>query len=144
MLHAPFIFRAEKTPKRKDFTKNPMPESTFLGAFNPWNSLCSGCFSLWHVGKTQTQRILKRGEGGKKKSLCWISLGVFSALYFCSVLAELTSEGCGCLGLPGVFPDVAWTAIFPRKWKKRRQEPELPDLAWNSQTFFFQTSATTR
>ena len=25
---------------------------------------------------------------------------------------------------------------------KRRQEPELPDLAWNSQPSFFQTSAT--
>ena len=33
---------------------------------------------------------------------------------------------------------------FPRKWRKRRQEPELPDWAWNSQTSFFQTSAATR
>ena len=41
------------------------------------------------------------------------------------------------------FPRHFWTAIFPRKWKKRQQEPELPDLAWNSQTSFFQTSATT-
>ena len=31
---------------------------------------------------------------------------------------------------------------FPRKWRKRRQEPELPDLAWKSQTCFSQTSAT--
>ena len=49
----------------------------------------------------------------------------------------------GCLGLPGVFPDISWTAIFPRKWRKRPQELELPDLAWNSQTSFSQTSATT-
>ena len=52
-----------------------------LGVFNPWNSLCLGCFSLWNVWKTQTQRILK-GEGGKNKSLCWISLGIFFDFYF--------------------------------------------------------------
>ena len=54
-------------------------------------------------------------------------------------------RGCleeGCLGLPGVLPDIFRTAIFPRKWRKRWQKPELPDLAWNSQTSFFQTSAT--
>ena len=47
----------------------------------------------------------------------------------------------GCLRLPGVFPNISWTAIFPRKWRKRQQKPELPDLAWNSQTSFSQTSA---
>ena len=36
-----------------------------------------------------------------------------------------------------------WTAIFPRKWRRRWQEPELPDLAWKSQMSFSQTSATT-
>ena len=40
------------------------------------------------------------------------------------------------LGLRGAFPDISWTAIFPRKWRKRQQEPELPDLAWKSQTSF--------
>ena len=53
-------------------------------------------------------------------------------------------RGClgeGCLGVPGVLPDVFRFAIFPRKRRKRRQEPELPDLAWNSQTSFSQTSA---
>ena len=69
--------------------------------------------------------------------------------YPCPTLSQLLSEGrgCleeGCLGLPSVFPDISWTAIFPRKWRKRQQEPELPDLAWNSQMSFFQTSATTR
>ena len=49
----------------------------------------------------------------------------------------------GCLGLPGVLPDICWTAIFPIKWRKRRQEPELPDLAWKSQTSFSKTFATT-
>ena len=73
--------RAKKTPKHKDFTKNPMPESTlFWGPSTPEISLCSGCFSLWHVGKTQTGRNSKgaRGGGAKNKSLRWISLGVFS------------------------------------------------------------------
>ena len=68
---------------------------------------------------------------------------------FCMISQTRGSEGrgCleeGCLGLPGVFPDISWTALFLRTWRKRRQEPELPDLAWNSQTSFFQTSATTR
>ena len=40
----------------------------------------------------------------------------------------------GRLGVPGVLPDIFRTAIFPRnfprKWRKRRREPELPDLAW--------------
>ena len=55
-------------------------------------------------------------------------------------------RGCleeGCLGLPGVLPDIFWTGVFPRKWRKRGKEPELPDLAWISQTSFFQTSAAT-
>ena len=54
--------------------------------------------------------------------------------------------GCleeGCLGLPGAFPDIFGTAIFPRTRRKRRQEPELPDLAPKSQTSFSQTSAAT-
>ena len=34
--------------------------------------------------------------------------------------------------------------LFPRKWRSRGQESELPGLAWNSQTCFSQTSATTR
>ena len=38
------------------------------------------------------------------------------------------------VGLPGVFPRHFLNCDFPRKWRKRRQEPELPDLAWNSQT----------
>ena len=40
--------------------------------------------------------------------------------------------------------DISWTAIFPRKRKRRRQEPELPGLAWTSQTSCSQTSAATR
>ena len=67
----------------------------------------------------------------------------------CKRVLHFMSEcrGCleeGCLGLPRVFPDISWAAIFPRKWRKRPQEPELPDLVWNSQTSIFQTSATTR
>ena len=40
------------------------------------------------------------------------------------------------------FPRLSWTAISlgPRKWRERRREPELPDLAWKSQTSFSQTS----
>ena len=50
---------------------------------------------------------------------------------------NLNSEdrGCleeGCLGLSGVLPDISWIAIFRRKSRRRWQEPELPDLAWNS------------
>ena len=33
---------------------------------------------------------------------------------------------------------------YPGKLRKKQQEPEHPDLAWNSQTSFSQTSATTR
>ena len=56
-------------------------------------------------------------------------------------------HGClveGCLGLPDVFPEIYWIVIFLRRWRKRGQESELPDLAWKSQTFFSQTSGTTR
>ena len=47
-----------------------------------------------------------------------------------------TSEGrgCleeGCLGLPGFFPDISWTAIFPRKSRKAQKEREN----LNSQTW---------
>ena len=71
----------------------------------------------------------------------------FSRFLIFSLARNAVSEGrgClqeGCLGLPGVLPDIFRTAIFTRKWRKRRQEPELPDLAWNSQTSFSQTSAT--
>ena len=40
--------------------------------------------------------------------------------------------------------DPSRTANLPRKRRRRQQEPELPDLAWKSQTSFSQTSATTR
>ena len=43
-----------------------------------------------------------------------------------------------------IFPDSFLNATFPRKWRKRRQEPELLDLAWKSQRSFSQTSATTQ
>ena len=64
------------------------------------------------------------------------------------------SEGRGCLeermsGTSRRFPRHFWSGKFwkcnfPRKWRKRRQEPELPDLPWKSPTAVSQTSATTR
>ena len=56
-----------------------------LGAFNPWSSLCSGCFSLWNVGKTQTQRMVKGGGGGKKTNHC---VGFLWVLFSLSNIAK--------------------------------------------------------
>ena len=81
-MPCPFFIACVKFQGRKDTQTQRFHKEShawihlLLGAFNPWNSLCSGFSSLWNVGKTQTQRILK-GEGAENKSLCWISLGVF-------------------------------------------------------------------
>ena len=75
----------KKTPKHKDFTKNPMPESTLFRGLEPPKFFVSGlCFLFENVGKTQTQRILKGGEGGggRKKNLCVRFLWMFFSLFF--------------------------------------------------------------
>ena len=52
------LHRAKKRhPNTKISPKNPMPESTFLGAFNPEILCFRAAFSLLNLGKTQTQRI---------------------------------------------------------------------------------------
>ena len=67
----------KKTPKHKDFTKNPMPESTLFRAFNPRNSLCSGRVFSLKCRKNTNTKIFERGRGGQKNNLCVRFLWVF-------------------------------------------------------------------
>ena len=74
--------RAEKDTQTQRFhQKIPCLNPPSLGGSNPRNSLCSDCVFLWNVGKTQTQRILKGGEGGQKKIFVLDFFGCFFALY---------------------------------------------------------------
>ena len=68
----------------------------------------------------------------------------FSSLNFQGKFRRPRMSGRRMSGTSRRFPRPFRTAIFPRKRRKRGQEPELPDLAWRSQTSFSQTSATTR
>ena len=116
---------------------------------------CSTTLFVWNRFKSQRCRndntnkscVLEGvGEGGKLRENCSRTL-FFLGL---SMTIEPGSEGrgCleeGCLGLPGVsqtFLELRFS--LGNEGKDGKNLSSLPDLAWNSQTSFSQTSATTR
>ena len=54
-----------------------MPESTFLGAFNPRKSLCSGCVFSLKCRKNANTKNFEGGRGGQKKIFVLDFFGCF-------------------------------------------------------------------
>ena len=130
------FFRAKKDTQTQRFhPKTPCLDPPFLEAFNPRNSLCSGCVSLRNIGKTRTQRFLKGGGGGQKKNLCVRFLWVFFPLFIfvCSGAggkgagvraSDLTEESTGASRARGSdlywFVSVLWVeGKFRRVWSSQ-------------------------
>ena len=86
-MSPPPSLRAKKRhPNTKISPQNPMPESTFFRGLQPPKFFVFGAaFSLQNVGKLRTQRILKGGEGGRKK----IFVLDFFGCFFRSLIPEL-------------------------------------------------------
>ena len=72
------IGKAEKDTQTQRFHQESHARiHLFQGPSTPENSLCSCCVFSLKLGKMQTQRILKGGDGGAEKYLCVRFLWVF-------------------------------------------------------------------
>ena len=80
-LNIPNIQGQKRHPNTKISPQNPMPESTFFRAFNPRNSLCSGCVFPSKCRKNANTKNFEGGRGGQKKKLCVRFLWVFFSLF---------------------------------------------------------------
>ena len=94
-----------------------MLESTFFRGLQPLKFFGFGlCFSLKNVGKTQTQRILKGGEGGRKTNLGVGFLWVFFCRSLWNSQKSHQKSSLRCIQLFSVF--MALPRIFiPLLWK---------------------------
>ena len=127
--------------KKKSTRKNPPKLEKFI-----WTSF-SEQFPLgpWSVSRGRWQkfaRTFRKSSCKRGVFLVFRDLGWVLGPLFIQKAADIWKKNVW--DLQAFFPDISfWTANFPRKWRERWQKPDLPDLAWNSQTSFSQTSATT-
>ena len=74
--------RAKKDTQTQRFhPKIPCLDPPFLEAFNPRNSLCSGCVFPLKYRKSANTKNFEGGRGGQKKNLCVRFLWVFFPLF---------------------------------------------------------------
>ena len=74
----PLIIKAEKDTQTQRFHQESHAWiHLFLGAFNPRNSLCSGCVFSLKCRKNANTKNLKGGDGGQKKIFVLDFFGCF-------------------------------------------------------------------
>ena len=117
----PFNQGRKKTPKHKDFTKNPMPESTFFRSLQAPKFFVFGlCFLSLKCRKMQTQRVLKGG----RKNFVLDSFGCFFSLFFNLNVTSVSLVVRNALSTAGNSMTSALRGPLRNQfWKKRRRRP---------------------
>ena len=94
----------KRHPNIKILPRIPCLNPSFSGAFNPPNSLCSGCvFSLKCRKKRRHKEFWRRGPRGAEKNLCvrflWVFLRLFKKGSTCCMVALIKTPLCLTLGI---------------------------------------------